>query len=268
MNRLRTARAAGRRPARITTVATLLAMLGGIPVASAQNEGPVCDGATGHCYEYVVTGLFWDDAKVDAFSRTYAGMPGHLTTITTAGEQAFIEMTFPGQKGWMGGFQPPSSASEADPAAGWQWVTGEPFALAQWGCGQPDDFRDGGFPEGEDYMEMKLDPCLEVSQWNDAPGFFPNAYFIEYEPVTDLVDSLGDQVAGLPAVNDGQRNVLSRLLNNATRNVESGDDAGAIDKLLSFINFVNAQRGKSIGTADADRLIEAAEVIINGIVLV
>src|SRR5512139_2169852 len=116
----------------------LIALLG---ISALAQADPVLSPDNGHYYEYVPEsqGAFWDAAKADALNRRYNGMKGHLATITSAVEQAFIASRFPSAKGWLGGYQVPDSASEASAAAGWQWVTGEPFAYSDWACTQPDD---------------------------------------------------------------------------------------------------------------------------------
>jgi hypothetical protein len=44
-------------------------------------------------------------------------------------------------------------------------------------------------------------------------------------------------------------------------NLDSGDTAGACDKLASFIDQVKAQRGEKIDADDADELIAEAEAV-------
>lgn len=50
-------------------------------------DGP---GANGHYYEFVRTRQTFDDAFAAAASRTHAGRQGHLLTITSAEEAAFV----------------------------------------------------------------------------------------------------------------------------------------------------------------------------------
>ena len=101
--------------------------------------------ANGHVYE-VVFGpetFPWNIAKDEAAKRTFGGRQGHLATITSQQENDFIFSNFP-EVGdpccWLGGHQPGDTpAQDPDPAAGWTWVTGEPFTYTNWGGGEPND---------------------------------------------------------------------------------------------------------------------------------
>ena len=67
-------------------------------------------GGNDHWYEVVNhgSGVSWDEAKALAESSTYLGLQGHLVTITSAAEDAFV-LGFPvvGIQTWLGGFQDP-----------------------------------------------------------------------------------------------------------------------------------------------------------------
>jgi hypothetical protein len=41
-------------------------------------------------YDFVSTNITWHNAKAEAESLTYMGVSGHLVTITSASENAFI----------------------------------------------------------------------------------------------------------------------------------------------------------------------------------
>ena len=127
------------------------------------------DGGNGHWYRAVLqpNGVTWAQAEPAARA---AG--GYLATITSAEENAFVfglvntPAFFFSGNGFgpaLGGFQ---SAGSPKPGGGWQWVSGEPWAYANWLPGQPD-----GSSPGEDYLEF----CSAVSgkpapKWNDIPG--------------------------------------------------------------------------------------------------
>ena len=83
----------------------------------------------------------WETARDDAVS---AG--GHLVTITSAREEAFIAALLnahplavnQGYGPWIGAYQPdPGGANE--PAGGWAWVTGEPWSYTNWASQEPND---------------------------------------------------------------------------------------------------------------------------------
>ncbi len=58
---------------------------------------------------------------------------------------------------------------------------------------------------------------------------------------------------------------LVSLLQNVQADLAKNNKAGALDKLNSFISQVNAQRGKKISSSDADKLIAAANLVIQSI---
>ena len=102
-------------------------LFAGFPsVAQAQTQW----SKNGHTYELVTTPRTWNDAKLDAESRSYLGVSGHLLTITSQEEQDFIINVFgePLREKWTGGFEIQGV---------WQWVTGEPFGYTNWAPGEP-----------------------------------------------------------------------------------------------------------------------------------
>ena len=132
-----------------------------------------------HYYGVVrVDGINWADADAAAVSRTFAGRQGHLATITSEQEQGFIVDNFPVAAAgccWLGGFQPNDTLSQdADPAAGWEWVTGEPFNFTSWAEGEPND--GGGLEDGVTFDHQN------PGNWNDIPRTFEwGGYIVEYE---------------------------------------------------------------------------------------
>ena len=81
----------------------------------------------GHTYKMYDDSMTWVEAK--AFCEEKGG---HLVTITSQEEQAFIESLLSGslKRGyWMGANKTTGS---------WSWVTGEPFNYTHWASGQPD----------------------------------------------------------------------------------------------------------------------------------
>jgi Lectin C-type domain len=63
---------------------------------------------------------------------------GHLATITSARENAFVQSLIQDNHApaWIGASQAMSAASTGD---GWSWVTGEAWSYTNWASGQPDD---------------------------------------------------------------------------------------------------------------------------------
>src|SRR5687768_4386054 len=103
-------------------------------LAGRTGAEPIRNPDNGHYYEAIVRqeGVTWVAARRGAAQRVYAGRSGHLATITSPEENRFVTTHFrpATQFGyWLGGFQLPGIL---DPAAGWQWVTGEPFSYTNW----------------------------------------------------------------------------------------------------------------------------------------
>lgn len=89
--------------ARISGMAAVIFMAAvayGTPV-----QWPVSDGGNGHWYDYIPGNETWTSARVDAASRTFDGLPGHLVTITSAAENDFIFQHFSPVQAWIGGYQ-------------------------------------------------------------------------------------------------------------------------------------------------------------------
>ena len=138
--------------------------------------------SNGHYYQTIGVdgGIDWAGAKTAAEARTLAGLPGHLATITSQQENDFIASNFPdAARGccWLGGFQPNDTPDpDANPAADWEWVTGEPFSYTNWSSGEPND--GSGLEDGLVFYDKS------PTEWNDvsrAATF--GGYVVEYEPV-------------------------------------------------------------------------------------
>ena len=121
----------------------------------------------GHRYEYYPNAdIKWTEARSMAQS-----MGGHLVTITSAEEQAFIESTFPGTTGWTGAYGDNN---------GWSWVTGETFgSYTHWKSGEPND--QGGVEWcGHLWTDMT---------WNDLDNEdmsgYQTGFYVEYDEYGD-----------------------------------------------------------------------------------
>jgi hypothetical protein len=132
-------------------------------------------GGNAHRYEAVsANGITWSEAKAAAEARG-----GHLATVTSAAENAFIASLVPDYGTaefpfWLGGFQPSGSA----PAAGWQWITGESWDYTNWAVGEPSI-------GGEHVLVFAY--FAAGDSWNNAPDGFSGygsigGYVVEYAP--------------------------------------------------------------------------------------
>ena len=122
----------------------------GALVAAPASATPISFGQ--NAYEYIPTlNLSISQATAAAQAMTYNGVSGHLVTILSAQEQAFVQslITSVEHSVWIG-------ASDTAVEGEWRWVTGERFwqggsagspgpdvFYANWASGQPDDFQGG-----------------------------------------------------------------------------------------------------------------------------
>jgi hypothetical protein len=147
----------------------------------------VADGGNGHAYEAVLASTTWTEANAAAMLTG-----GHLATIHSAAENAFVFNLFDSQPywisfnnngnwgPWIGGFQRPGSM---EPAGGWEWVTGEPLSYTNWRAGEPNNEISAGF--SENHMQFFSGPGTRANTWNDFfdhPSLRMNSYVVEYIP--------------------------------------------------------------------------------------
>jgi hypothetical protein len=157
---------------RATILALLMSMTpfaqGAIVVGPT--EWSVADGGNGHFYEFInyqaITS--WTFARDDAASMMLGGSAGHLVTITSAAEDAFLLTNFgsyigdpntgvPGIFAWIG-------LSDAASEGNFQWVTGEAFSYSNWAPSEPNNLGD------EDYVQLwrRNFGGGPLWSWNDA----------------------------------------------------------------------------------------------------
>jgi parallel beta-helix repeat protein len=132
----------------------------------------VASGGNGHFYRYVTTPLTWDQAKAAAESTSYRGVQGHLVTITSAGENAFVGslktlMGLGDMRGWIGLFDRSGTGA-------WTWVTNEDFSYTNWDTGEPNSIG----------TELAVEFYGSTNSWNNNVGNanpFIQGYIIEYD---------------------------------------------------------------------------------------
>ena len=155
--------------------------------------------ANGHYYERVEApfGITWDAAKAAAEKRICRGLRGHLVTITSPQEQAFLLASFTNLNHcWYGGYQ---DTNAPEPGGGWRWVTGEPFVYECWAPNLPDDRREW---RGLNANEDVLNSWTLDGQWNDIARSDANSddirgYIVEYEsPVKSRATSVSKGLPG------------------------------------------------------------------------
>jgi hypothetical protein len=142
--------------------------------AASASADPVQWPTNGHWYEVVEPsgGLNWTDADLAARGRTWQGIPGHLATITSQGEQDFIAAMLGTTNYWLAGYQDPTSSPPADD---WHWQTSETWSYTHWQPGEPNDYYGAG-----------VESCLQIynsslGTWNDVRCIENNGYIVEYD---------------------------------------------------------------------------------------
>ena len=175
-----------------TSVVGLLGFL----AASAAGAAPVEFSGNGHYYELIYQQGTWLAAKLDAESRTFNGIPGHLVTITSVSENDFLDQTFnnglPAQFAWIAGYEPLDDGDwfwSSGPEDGIQFAMSSnatpPFYYAGWGGIEPNDFN-----PGEDYAAINIGLTFaDVTRgaWIDSPNPNPSdpivGFIVEYSPL-------------------------------------------------------------------------------------
>lgn len=127
-----------------------------------------------HTYLIVEEKMTWEEAK--AYCEKQGG---HLLTINSAEEQAFItsyikEVKLTQNRFWIG-------ATDAEKEGTWKWITNEKFGYSNWGNGQPDNSETGGQNYGVyvAYDTTYNGKKLSAGQWDDINnGAEQDIYFI------------------------------------------------------------------------------------------
>lgn len=149
----------------------------------------------GHYYEAVFESLDWLQSRAAAEKLTYGGASGHLITITSAEEQAFLDEHFDVGPTWIG-------ASDAGTEGEWRWVVGPEAGQVFWQGGLQGsalaysnwvrDFAPNNNFRSENFGLWEPD----FPGWDDVLGSNSRvAYLVEYEPVPGDVN--GDGAADL-----------------------------------------------------------------------
>lgn len=130
------------------------------PVVWQQSAGGNC-----HAYAYITTHLNWDAAKAAAEGQIYNGKLGHLVTLASAAENAFIVSIVPKHEIWLGGKKINNT---------WTWVTGEPWSFTKWAGNRPDN-------SGGNQIYLELDNLYTPGQWDDAGERNDFGYIVEFD---------------------------------------------------------------------------------------
>jgi len=189
----------------------LFHVLAALALAGPSIAAPVQWAGNGHYYEVIPsTEISWQNAYTAATTSAHLGNPGYLATVTSSGEQAFVQALLGGGfQYWIGGYQ---AAAGAEPGGGWTWDTAEAWgSYTNWDTLQPDD-NGIGSPGGEDFLAMFSVADHPTGSWNDednpgCPVHGPIAgYIVEYAGVTGVLVSPLGSCPALVQCNDGLDN--------------------------------------------------------------
>src|SRR5262245_31433890 len=148
----------------------------------------------GRYYEIVVANkISWEDAKAAAEQRTFQGIQGHLATIGTPQEDAFLDQLrkqflssshppLSGTELWVGGYQVKCTTGTPEPGCGWLWLNGEPISpvntaspYTNWQSTEPNNLvrtPDAFTRATEDFLAIGLGGNFG---WNDE-GYLANVW--------------------------------------------------------------------------------------------
>ena len=134
----------------VCRVALLAAACGGI-LPAAPVQWTVGSGGNGHWYDYVpaisiFSPVSFDTAQAGALASTHMGMQGYLATVTSAGEQTFIQDSF----GFLVGFGATGTAflgaSDSAVEGEFRWLdgpeAGQMVSYTNWLPGYPNTSGD------------------------------------------------------------------------------------------------------------------------------
>jgi hypothetical protein len=110
----------------------------------------VADGGNGHWYSRVEGTESWNWHESNC-----RALGGHLATVTSSAEQAFVGKLNAVSNTWIGGYQIPNSC---EPGCGWAWVTGEMWSYQNWDSWAPDNY----YPN-DNYLHVDTND----NRWND-----------------------------------------------------------------------------------------------------
>jgi hypothetical protein len=156
------------------------------PGSAAYTHWDTGVGNNGHFYKHVVgNALSWANAEAAAETMTICDgvVKGHLATLTTADEDAFVfnqvnlyGYDTPERGPWLGGFQPANS-DEPPFTMGRQWVTGEVWSYTNWAGDEPKNILD----DQEDCLQIvRLESASDLDKWNDDVCTRSSEYIVEF----------------------------------------------------------------------------------------
>lgn len=196
------------------------------------NSNLVYSMDTGSFYQYVSGADSWTNARTAAQGSVINGVSGHLVTISTAAENAFVQnLVGAGNDSWLSGRQTSGT--------NWSWDNGpEAGAVFSNGSTATNNFYENwesGTPSGSGAYAL-LDGS--AGGWSDDNGTATHGYVIEWGATAMNEDNAADTISGdmgadilygmggNDVINGGDGNDLAFGGNGAdTINGDAGDDA-------------------------------------------
>ena len=165
-------------------------------------------GPNGHYFKFVeAPGVTWKQALDAAAQETWQGYVGHLVTVTSSEEEAFIVDLIRGREIWLAG-------SDAEQEGTWRWMAGPeagdifyaegaPVGFSAFVQGQPDGVA-GGRP-GELHRAAAFEACRwlidtlkrTVPIWKKE-HFEDRAVWADGEPFPDNIPRANSLGSGSP----------------------------------------------------------------------
>ncbi|MDJ0615816.1 MAG: lectin-like protein [Calothrix sp. MO_192.B10] len=153
----------------------------------------------GNFYEFVDSAdITWTAAKSEAEGKTYFERQGYLVTITSDGEQEFVQTNAGiGGNAWIGASDAATEGEwfwETGPEAGTQFWSGDGSGTAvgnqynNWSETEPNNLEFVDTVNGEDYAHIQATPLggSLLNKWNDLPdtgavdAYSIQGYVVEY----------------------------------------------------------------------------------------
>jgi hypothetical protein len=128
---------------------------------------PPGKGSSCNAYAWIKEGETWNNANKNASSWIYKGKKGHLATMTTAEENAFVAAKINSNNGgewWIG-----ARRTINDKTFTKEWVTGEKFGYTNWNTNEPSNNDEKGLMFYDD------------GKWYDLNDATLRHYIVEFE---------------------------------------------------------------------------------------